>query len=115
MHPIQTSRNRVPRIEVVSNSAAHVHGKRKILSLRPDDAQRFLCVNIPEPQASIKVGCQSPMARYKIASNTHDPRDVGGFRPLGITVKAALAVRSQLPRKIQGPPTSSICQRREAM
>src|ERR1035441_4023531 len=80
MHPIQTSRNRVPRIEVISNSAAHVHGKRKILSLRPDDAQRFLCVNIPEPQASIKVGCQSPMARYKIASNTHDPRDVVGFR-----------------------------------
>src|ERR1019366_8819434 len=81
MHPIQTSRNRVLRIEVISNSTAQVHGKRKILSLRPDDPQGLLSVNIPEAQTSIKVRRDFPVALDEIPSNAHDPRVIACFRP----------------------------------
>jgi len=74
-----------------------------------------LTVNITEAQASIKVGRDLPIALDEISSNTHDVRKVPGFRPRGPAVTDPLKLRSQLPRGIEGPPTSSICHRTEAI
>src|SRR6266851_4815634 len=81
MHEIQTGRNCIARIEVISHSTAHVHSKREVLSLRIWHALGSLSVNVPDAEAYIKVGRDLPLTRDKITSNTHEVREIPALRP----------------------------------
>src|ERR1700680_1128855 len=80
MHEIYTARNGKARIEVVSHSTAQIESKREILSLRPLHPFGFLSVNIPQAEAQVKVGHNSPVRSDKIAPNAHVIRPIPSFR-----------------------------------
>src|ERR1700676_1974950 len=80
MHVIQAGRNCIARIEVISHSTAHVESKREVLSLCIFHPFGSLSVNAPEAEAHIPVGCDPPVTRDKITSNTHVVREIPCLR-----------------------------------
>src|ERR1700680_2494220 len=80
MHEIYATRNGESRIEVVPHSTAQIESKREVLSLRPSKAFGSLSVNVPETEAQVKEGYNSPVRPDKIAPNTHVIRPITSFR-----------------------------------
>src|SRR5579863_6096869 len=79
MHPIQTSRNRTARTEVVSNSTSHVEGECEVLSLC---ISYFVShgIYVSQANAHIPVRREPPVARDNVASNPHIVREIPCLR-----------------------------------
>ena len=80
MHEIYATRNGKARIEVVSHSTAQIESKREVLSLCIARPFGPLSVDVPETEAQVKEGYNSPVRSDKIAPNTHVIRPITSFR-----------------------------------
>src|ERR1700676_4664111 len=80
MHEIYAAGNGKARIEVVSHSTAQIESKREVLSLCIARPFGPLGVDVPETEAQVKEGYNSPVRSDKIAPNTHVIRPIPSFR-----------------------------------
>jgi len=99
VHPIQTGRDRVPRIEVIPNSAAHVQGKGKILPLGVQDTEGLFRVNVSEAHSSVEVRSKSSAARDEIPSKTDDPGKIASFWSAGNKSDSPAALKVPIAAK----------------
>src|SRR6266487_3257424 len=106
MHVIHTGRNGIAGIEVISHPTAHHESKREVLSLCPDHPFGSLSVNAPKPEASVKVGHNSPVRPDKITSNTHVISPIPCFRTPGDHSEGP--AESKIPIAAQNPRTSYV-------
>lgn len=71
VHVSDAERDRVARVDVVTESAAEVHGKDEILPLRKTDAVWSAGIDVSDADVSVKVWSCVPATGHEVATHSH--------------------------------------------